>query len=68
MFSKYVKVRPSLGSSRFPPPGNVRVNILVAKRGTYGLNIISQARPLAHQLLFTGGSGVLYGTPVWTLL
>ncbi|AUT26246.1 hypothetical protein C1192_03210 [Escherichia marmotae] len=46
-----LRLRPHLGSSRFPDSGNVRVNILVAKRGAYGLNIFSQARPYAHQSL-----------------
>ncbi len=46
-----LRLRPHLGSSRFPDSGNVRVNILVAKRGTYGLNTFSQARPYAHQSL-----------------
>ena len=43
-----LRLRPHLGSSQFPDSGNVRVNILVAKRGTYGLNTFSQARPYAH--------------------
>ncbi|EFO0871107.1 hypothetical protein DLF91_03935 [Escherichia coli O157] len=46
-----LRLRLHLGSSRFPDSGNVRVNILVAKRGTYGLNTFSQARPYAHQSL-----------------
>lgn len=46
-----LRLRPHLGSSRFPDSGNVRVNILVAKRGTYGLKTFSQARPYAHQSL-----------------
>ena len=32
-----LRLRPHLGSSQFPFYGNVRVNILVAKRGAYGL-------------------------------
>ncbi|EFO2097905.1 hypothetical protein DP033_04785 [Escherichia coli] len=50
-----LRLRPHLGSSRFPDSGNVRVNILVAKRGTYGLNTFSQARPYAHQSLCLHG-------------
>jgi hypothetical protein len=39
-------LRRHLGSSQFPVCGNVRVNILVAKRGAYGLKSdFSQARP-----------------------
>ncbi|MCX8968300.1 hypothetical protein NLN91_04255, partial [Citrobacter portucalensis] len=38
-----LRLRPSLGSSRFPDSGNVRVNILVEKRGAYGLNLQVQS-------------------------
>ncbi|AUZ66679.1 hypothetical protein EAJ18_01580 [Citrobacter amalonaticus] len=43
-----LRLRRHLGSSRFPDSGNVRVNILVAKRGTYGLKSLSVRRDHRH--------------------